>query len=180
MQAGSDADVRDRDGNVISDPSGDEFSPTVSDATLLGNASLPALEPAWNTFGNPSTKKGEARGAPSGAPGPKLLKTKEAAGSERDDLSRTRRRTVGLPEGQVVVTVSNGHLLRAGREPARGWPAYTTLYLMGDPTLVVRDRIFAAGNYKDMEPKYGWITGDPTMPLSKALAVCWGGTCRRQ
>ena len=145
LHAGADAAIRDQNGNLIHEPSGGEFPPPASDAALFENASCPALGSTWNTFGNPSTPKGEAQNAPPGAPEPKLPKSKEAAESERDDLSFTHRNTAGLPKAQVVATVTVDRVQRAVREPARGWPDYSILYPMGGRTLVVRDPCFVSG-----------------------------------
>ena len=173
MQAGPDDVIRNQNGNVINEPSGDEFSPTVSDAALLGNTSFPAPGPAWNTFGNPSAPKREAQDAPSDAQRPKLRETKEAVESERDDLSFTHRHTAGLSDAQVAATVSSEQSLRAGREPTRGWPANCTLHPMGGPTQVARDPIFVTGNYKDVDPRRGRVTGDPNgAPLTGTQGCC--------
>ena len=93
-------------------------------------------------------------------------------------MSFTRRRTAGLPGSQVVATVSNEQLPRAGREPTRGWPAYSTLYPAGDPALAVRDLIFSTGNYKDLDPWRGWVTGDPMEPPPRARIVAGAGRAR--
>ena len=171
LQAGLGAEIRDQNGDVIKDQLGDEVLPAISDAVLLGNTSFLALGPARNTFGNPSTPKREAQGAPLGALEPKLPKTEEAAESERDDLSFTHRHTAWLPEALVAASVSNGQLLKAGSEPTRGWPACSTLFPMDGPTQVARDLIFAAGNYKDLDPRRGWVTGDHMEPLPRARKV---------
>ena len=115
LQVGSDAVMRDHNGNVIRERSGDELSPPVSDAALLESAAYPALEPTSSTFGNLPKPRREAQNARPGAPEPKLPKTKEAAESDRDDLSFTRRHIVGLLGLQVAVTVANVQLQRAGR-----------------------------------------------------------------
>ena len=166
LPAGLDGEIRDQNGDVINGPSGDEVSPAISGATLSGNNSFPVLGPAWSTFGNPAT-----RSAPPDAPEPKIPKTKEATEGEGGDLSVTHRHTAGLTDAQVAVALSNEQLLLAGREPARCWPACSTLYLMGDPALAARDPIFAVGNYRDLGPGRGWVTGDPMDPLSRALEV---------
>ena len=115
LQAGSDAVMRDHNGNVSRECSGDGLSPPVSDAALLESAAYPALEPTWSTVGNLSKPKGEAQNARPGVSEPKLPNTKEAAESDRGDLSFTRRHIAGLLGLQVAVTVANVQLQRAGR-----------------------------------------------------------------
>ena len=62
-QEGSDAVIRVLDGNVVAEPSGDEFLPTVSNDALLADAACTALDPTWTQIGNPFTPKREAEDA---------------------------------------------------------------------------------------------------------------------
>ena len=100
-----------------------------------------------------------------------MPKTGGAAEGERGDFSFTRRHTIGLPDAQFVVTVSKDQLPRADQDRARGWPPCAAPYSMGDQTIVVRDPVSASGNYRPLDAKHGWVTGEPMEPLIRALAV---------
>ena len=61
-------------------------------------------------------------------------------------------------------------LQRAGRDRARGWPAYAIPGSMGDPTLVARDPFFVSGNYRNLGATLGWFTVEPMEPLAGGIA----------
>ena len=69
--------------------------------------------------------------------------------------------TIGLPDAGMVATVTPEQLHRAGQEPNRGWPAYEEMCPTGDPKNVVREPMFVSKNYRYLEAKQSWVTGDP-------------------
>ena len=73
------------------------------------------------------------------------------------------RQTIGLPGAELVVTVTEEQLYRAGQEPNREWPANEIMYPMGNPTDVVREHQTEAwlGNRRASRtphngPEFGW------------------------
>ena len=104
-------------------------------------------------------------------PDPKVASTWEVAASEMEDSVSTQRHTIGMPGGHAVVTVSQGHLHLAGREPNRGLPAYAVVCPMSDTARFARDPIFIAESYQYLDADHGLVTGDPMEPLTRALTV---------
>ena len=86
-------------------------------------------------------------------------------------MTFTQRHAFGMPGAQVVATVSDERLRRAGQDPNRGWPAHAVAYLTGDPGLASRGPVFVPENYRDMDRNRGCVAGDPTEPSSEALTV---------
>ena len=126
-QAGLETALRDQNGDVIADSSGDEFIPTVSNDAFLADASFPALDPTWNQIGNPVAPKREAEDEPSDVPDPKIPMAGDAAESGWGDSSLTQRHTIGLPEAQFVAAVSKDQRRRERRGLTRGWFSYAAL-----------------------------------------------------
>ena len=87
------------------------------------------------------------------------------------DLALAQRRAIGIPEIQVVVAVSEDQLHHAAQDPNRGWPTYAVIRPMGGPALIVRDPPLVSNNYRILDAVCGWVTGDPTEPPARALAV---------
>ena len=90
-----------------------------------------------------------------------------ATDSGRGDLDFTQRHAVGVPASRLV-TVSREQLRLAGKDPARGWPAYSAMYPIGNPAQVPHEPIFISKSYRNLEGNHGWATGDPMEPLSTA------------
>ena len=159
-RAGLDEDIRDQEGNIVQDQSDDGVIPQVPRETLLAQSSLPTLEPTRNT-----ERGGNTEGT---CPNPK---TSGAAESDLEDLAFRMRYTAGPPDAKTVVSVAPGRLHRADQGPNRGWPAYELMFPMGDPASAVRGPIFASKNYRNLDAKHGWVTGDPMGPSSMALTL---------
>ena len=177
-QVGAGAAIRDQDGNTTSDQSGDELIPPAPHATLVDQTSFPIMDPTWNkerggNMGgrcpNPSSPKRD--GDPLDEPDSKMAQAGEAAESEMEDQAFTQRNKIGMPNAKVVVTAPQEELRRAGQEPNRGWPASPMMYPMGGPALIVRDPILISKNYLNLDAHHGWVTGDPTGPLARALTL---------
>ena len=154
---------------MIAKPSGDELTPRVPHDALSANASSPVLS------GNPNAPKRDTPGTLPGEPNSEMPKTGDVAKSGMEDLASTQRRTIGMPEAQFGVTVSQAQLRRAGQDPICGWPACAVAYPVGDPALLARDTIFASGNYRVLDADQGWVTGDLMEPLTRALTVAGAG-----
>ena len=154
----ADVDIRAETGNTARDPSDDELVPQVSDETPLARSLFLMLDSTRNiekqeentkwTCPNPSSPKRD--GEPLSGPDPRRARTGDATDSRMEDKSCTERRTVGLSDADVVVTVTREQLNLAGTEPDPGRPAYEIIYPMGNPLYIARDPSFATKNYRNL------------------------------
>ena len=77
---------------------------------------------------------------------------------------------MGIPASQLIPgPLVQLHL--AGEDPARGLQAYRVLYPTGNPAQVIRDAVFVSKNFRNLDTKRGWVTGDAMEPSTTALTV---------
>ena len=81
------------------------------------------------------------------------------------------RYTAGPPDARTVVTATQEQLHRAGQGPNSKRPAYELMYLMGDPKNGARGPKFVSKNYRNLDGKHGWVTGNRIEPLTTALPL---------
>ena len=79
------------------------------------------------------------------------------------------KRSVGIPAAGIFVTITLDDFAKAGREPNRGWPAYSILCPLGRANDVIRGPTSAAGTYRALQPKHGWVHGADLEGLTAAL-----------
>ena len=120
------AEPRDDEGDINNDFSYDELPPNEPDDLLVAQDSSPALDPTWNVSRNPSTPpKRPAPSFPDVAPDRKSPRVNPTPAS-KDDQDFANRRAMTTPT--YLITVSAEQVQLVGREPYRGWPAYSGLY----------------------------------------------------
>ena len=62
-----------------------------------------------------------------------------------------------------MVTIAAEDIVHGGLLPTIGWPGYSDLFSIEQPTDILRGPIFHTGS-----PKYGWVHGEPFEPLAEA------------
>ena len=65
------------------------------------------------------------------------------------------KRRLGTPDADVVVTITDAKIAEEGTDSARGWPAVTTVFPIGQPGDFIRGPVFIAGKFRSLAPKHG-------------------------
>ena len=73
------------------------------------------------------------------------------------------------PPASYLITVTTEQLRLAGKEPTRGWPAYSALHPDSKPTEVIHDPVFNRENFWNKAANDGCVAGYAMDRLAAAL-----------
>ena len=150
---------------------------------MAAHSFFPELDP--NCSGEKERNQDGARRSPDTPkregetlPGPEFqrVKTEGNTGKERNYRTFCEEHCAGAPDADIAVTFAEEDFAQAGRDPTRRWPAFSALVPIGRPDDIVRGPIFAAGNFRSLDPDHGWAHGAALEPLTAALNVA-GASC---